>query len=188
MRFLIFVNGKPRAGKDTVVALLEKALHQKMILTHAMSSIDDVRNMLRMNGFNVDLKSPKERDLLAEVGDAVEKYNGFKTSKCAMKSLAILEDDYRAVFVHMREPALISRTKTMVTDVNPMVRPVTIFVDRPDAENVTSNSADAGVAGMVYDYTIRNDGTLFELAAACNELVKTLVQGGTHERTQPAAG
>lgn len=60
--------------------------------------------MLRNAGLPVDRKTPAERDLMAEVGSALEKYNGYRTTATAGKVYAALKEEEGCFFVHMREP------------------------------------------------------------------------------------
>jgi hypothetical protein len=53
---------------------------------------------------------------------------------------------------------------------------MTLLVDRPDAERVTSNHADADVDNMVPDFVIRNHSTLQALKETCRAFTTPLMQ------------
>ncbi len=62
---------------------------------------------------------------------------------------------------------------------------LTVLVDRPDAERVTSNAADGGIDSIPYDLVIRNHGTIDQLQKAA-VLFSTLLLGSDQSSDQGA--
>lgn len=161
MRTVIIVNGKPRAGKDSTVEAMTAHLQAAGIQVRAFSSIDPVRDMLASAGVDVTKKTPEDRALLAEIGDSLEKHSHWRSAKCRneiRRFFATLYSDEAAVmFLHVREPAIINR---IIMGAGTAYRVLTVLVQSPRAENVTSNAADMNVDRIMYDTVIYNDSTL----------------------------
>lgn len=175
-RIVIVVNGYPRAGKDTACRFIIEAMTQRGWLTHLLSSIDPVRTMLRELGVPVDLKTPAERDLLAEVKSALDRYDWWATRLCARQTNERLADSLfrnAACFVQMREVAAIKKYLTLF---GPEIERRTLLVTNPRAERVTSNVADVDVENMTYELTLPNDGTLADLRERCIALADMLTE------------
>jgi hypothetical protein len=173
MRTLIVINGRPRAGKDTAVRLMREVLAIHDYATEEFSSIDPVRDMLTAAGFDLSRKTPEDRAFLAEVGDAAEKHSRFRTRTCFDRTMALMEGREKAVmFIHMREPVLINRLQVMLSVSRLLPAFITCIVRSNRSETVTSNAADMGVEGMMYNDEIRNDGTIEELGWACEAFLQ----------------
>lgn len=164
-KLVVVVNGHPRSGKDTVVNGISRALKEAGWLTSAISSIDPIRNVLRALGIPVDRKTPAERDLLANMKACLDGYDNWVTRTCASAAVTALELDHPGkdvVFLHVREPAAIALTKTLLPD---SVEFLTIFVVREAAERISTNAADANVENYGYDVRIENNDDLASLDA-----------------------
>lgn len=175
MIHVIIVNGKPRAGKDTFIEMMSNALREQGIDVDTFSSIDPVRWMLMGAGLGLETKTEADRKLLVVVGAAVEEHSDFRTNESYRRIenfAAIHQRSLGVFFLHMREPDLIEkmRAKLHWTDLS------TVFIESDRSLDVTSNSADAGVGGMVYDHTVSNNGTLDDLHRAARELLATIVK------------
>lgn len=175
MKTVIVINGKPRAGKDSTVEAMSALLKASDIMVTSFSSIDPVRDMLARVGFNLTSKTPEDRALLAEVGDSVEKHSQWRSGKC-FGEISYFFDTAGAgrsavMFLHVREPYLIRRIEERVRGRGWEF--ITCFVRSKRAEDVTSNAADMGVEDMTYDTEIWNDGTLDDLARACDQMLFT---------------
>lgn len=173
---VVVINGWARAGKDTLCEFAIQHLRDKGWRGFSISSIEPIRKMLRDAGVPVDLKRPAERDIMAEVKSALERYDWFATAMCARA----VQDWFDAVpgapsvcFAHMREAAAIRRFQTLF---GPGVRTKTLFVDSPRAERITSNSADADVENLTYDLTVLNDGSLESLRVKSRVLADLLME------------
>lgn len=166
MKLAIFINGFAESGKDETVKQMTQVMGEHQFAVSAVSSIDPIRNMLRAAGYDVDNKTPEMRALLAEVGDACEKFDGTKTKYAVEKTLEYLNARRDgAVFVHVREPAMIDKMFGMLPD---SITPITVLIRRPGKLGVSSNKADRDVMSMSYMDTIDNDGTVDDLRKKCN--------------------
>lgn len=169
MKIVFFVNGHPRAGKDTTIDFMRQRLGAAGIPTGAFSSIDPVRAALSRMRINLDAKTEADRKLLATVGDALEEHSHCRSNWCVWNALDFFDrHDVGVFFLHVREPELIWRICQRLGG----IAWNTVFVDSDRAERVTSNAADAGVASMCYDYTLLNNGTLDDLSRQVDELLE----------------
>lgn len=172
VKAVIFINGRPRSGKDSCVNFMRSALGRAGVSNAAFSSIDPVKALLKQMGFNTEAKTPKDRNLLAEFGDSLEAYNGYRSSK----TVDFVENFFEShesgvVFLHTREPMMIQRISRMLSRISGL-RVNTVLVTSPRSENNHTNQADSGVEGMRYDVHIPNEGTLLELGRACRQYLK----------------
>lgn len=170
MREVIFVNGKPRAGKDSVVQAMSNILMANGVATACFSSIDPVRDMMTNAGFDLSQKTEADRALLAEVGDSVEMHSQVRTRACVDTTMRFFEDlkGSGVMFLHIREALVINRVERRLDAIGGIKRS-RIQVVSPRAENVNSNHADLNTGNMGYDLTISNDGTLDDLARKCDK-------------------
>ena len=178
-KHVVFLNGYPKAGKDTFAENVIKIARGRSYQAVAISSIDPIRELLRHAGVSSINKTPEYRKLLATVGSALEEYNGFRTRHCAEWAAAFFSSHASGAFlIHMREPELIKRCRDLIHQLVPDAVVKTVFVDRFEArEAQQSNEADAGVEGMTYDLTIKNNGSLSELFSQSERFVSAIVQG-----------
>lgn len=176
-KLLIIVNGHPRAGKDTAVDYMSEALRDMGVSAWAMSSIDPVRDLLAPVS-DLSSKTEADRKLLSVVGRAVEDHSSWRTRQVANFACDQFHhtgNEDTVVFVHMREPDLIEKTRLMMTELWPDARFLTIFVDRPSAAPVTSNASDAAVEDMLYDLRLFNDGDIYDFRRAATRLAAGLI-------------
>jgi tRNA uridine 5-carbamoylmethylation protein Kti12 len=120
-KIVIAINGHPRAGKDTVSDMVCRRLTAEGWSAHSISSIDPIRNWLRDQGVPVDRKTPAERNLMAEVKGALERYDGLATRMCAVEAMSFLQhkDRHSLCFAHMREVKAIERFRTLFPRTSP---------------------------------------------------------------------
>lgn len=178
-KVIVVVNGHPRSGKDTAVSFLQDICAKNAIYTDQTSSIEPVFIMLRKAGIKMNRQrlTDADRDLLAEVGSAVEKHSNFRTNAVFRRAMRHLDDagTWDAVFwVHMREPENIKRLRALAEEAGIKFR--TLFVDRPGVREITSNVADSSVKGMEYDVTLSNAGTLKDLKDGCVDALNALLE------------
>ena len=176
-KLVIIVNGKPRAGKDTVVALLKTQFAIRGWATEEFSSIRPVYDMLMAAGINVHLKRPEDRDLLSVVGDAIEKHSHTRTNISfgrIRRAMASLSSEGVVFFLHMREPDLIEslRVRLLKEDITTQVILVT-----GRGLDITSNASDSGTDKTDCDITISNSGTLLDLSKSLAVYVEYLLMG-----------
>ena len=169
MKAVIFVNGSPRAGKDTLVEMMSAHAMRNGLAAGQFSSIEPVKAMLLAAGIDTSSKTEADRKLLALVGDALQEHAKWRTYWCAREVRKFFAMTGPGVFfLHVREPVVIAQ---LTRDLRKQFDIWTIRVDSDRAENVTSNSADAGVHAMRYDLAVLNNGTLDDLSKeACTAL------------------
>ena len=183
---LIFINGDPRSGKDTVSVMLCGSFSHLGLNASTFTSIEPVRQMLSRAGFQLEGKTEADRRLLSEVGDSVERHSGFRSRACVKRfqdavvyanlnhSRGMKQTDRAALILHTREPATIHKVAWALR--NEDVRMTTLFVTGR-GQRITSNPSDAGVRDMEYDIMLPNAGSLDDLRKACAEVAKALVEG-----------
>ena len=169
MKAVIFINGRPRAGKDTLVSMMAHHAMRAGLSVGSFSSIEPVKAMLLAAGIDTSSKTEADRKLLALVGDALQEHAKWRTYWCAREVRKFFAMSGPGIFfLHVREPVLIAQ---LTRDLRKQFDIWTIRVDSDRAENVTSNSADAGVHAMRYDLAVSNNGTLDDLSKeACTAL------------------
>jgi hypothetical protein len=180
---VIFVNGKPKAGKDSFINLMGFHLDELNIPHRSFSSIDPIRDMLANVGANVTQKTTADRDLMSVIGDLLEDHSNIRSKSClkaiiSTASNGILTDRNIVLFLHVREPKIINKIKALTAeefkDTNTVVNFVSILIQSYRQEKGDSNTSDAGVLGMSYDYSINNSGTRGELYDAAIHMVEQL--------------
>jgi hypothetical protein len=170
-KFVIVVNGKARAGKDTVVELMASQFEIRGFKVETYSSIEPVHAACDKLGINTRAKSDADRDLLADMGMALEKHSGLRTRDCFFqieRFMAQTEGKPSAFFLHMREPELIEKVRQRVTHKPAFATrklPVfkTVMVEGRGL-NIVSNSSDANVGQTKADLVIHNGGSLVDLS------------------------
>lgn len=164
MTRVFIVNGKPRAGKDGLIGFMQEHLRAAGVPTVAFSSIDPVRDLLSGAGFDVSAKTEADRKLLADVGSAVEEHSNWRTNRCIDEIVDFYcgAGQNGVFFLHMREPKNIETMRAWIMDkgLKQAITMTTIKLRSYRAEGISSNTADASVDQMVYDYTLSNDWTL----------------------------
>ncbi len=172
---IAIVNGYPRSGKDTVVMYLGLRLFQHVWQCTSMSSVDKVKGFTSFLGIEEEPKTPEKRAMWAEIKDAVEKYDRLLSRDCIANGIAFSKSSDRTIFfIHAREPEAINFMETIIPEGFEFMK---IFVDRPDAEGVYSNSADQNVEGVDYHVVIKNQAGLSELEQSCNAFADFINKG-----------
>ena len=161
MRIFI-VNGPPRAGKDTLILFMKTILDMHKIKHMEYSSIEPVKEGLLRMGVDTRQKTEADRRLLSVVGDALQEHSDYRTRLSGYMFEEFYDTTLNGVFfLHIREPDLI---KKIISDPdNKKYQFITVLLDSPRAEKVTSNISDADVYNMEYDFQFNNNGTLGQL-------------------------
>ena len=73
MKAVIFINGRPRAGKDTLVSMMAHHAMRAGLSVGSFSSIEPVKAMLLAAGIDTSSKTEADRKLLATIGDALQR-------------------------------------------------------------------------------------------------------------------
>lgn len=170
MKTVIVVNGYPRAGKDTAVDFMRAWLLNGRVSNTAYSAIDVVRVMLGSRDIDLSAKTPADRKLLATVGDAMQEHSQFITNM----AFSAIKWFFHAIptgvfFLHMREPDRIEIMRQHCEAIG--VRLIKVCVISDLAEKVFSNTADANVDQIEYDWIIDNNASVEELDLKCKEFL-----------------
>ena len=161
MNDVIIINGYPQSGKDTFVEMFSKIAKENKTTTINYSSIDCIVDLCKsIPDLKFERHDLKARTLLAEMGQALEKYNDYRTNKCLEFILDSSTNSF--LFVHMREPELIDKLKNKLENNKQSV--ITLLISRELAVKNIPNKADSDeILNYNYDHIIYNNGTLEDL-------------------------
>lgn len=174
-KLLIIINGKPTAGKDTVVLNCEKYFSESSdipVPIQNLSSIDLVRQAATILGWD-GRKDPMSRNFLSDLKDLSTKYNngpfGYVTS-------VTISNDYPITFAHVREPEEIEKLyEKFKSEPEHQVVPIRLYVDR-NVHVLSTNHADNNTDDQEYDYVIQNHGSLEELYRNTEFFIKKMLE------------
>ena len=158
---IVIINGTGGCGKDTFVQFC--ANYTKVL---NFSSIDKVKEVARIIGWD-GKKEEKDRKFLSDLKKLTTKYNdmAFNSTKDAV--IDFLNSDSNLMFIHIREPEEILRTKNAFNC-------KTLLIKREGYNNIESNDSDKNVNNFNYDFIIIND-TLEQLEKDAKDFVNKLV-------------
>lgn len=168
MKKIVLINAFPRAGKDTFVKYCSE-----FAKVDNYSSIDTIRNMLKMVGYRNE-KREWDRRFLSDIKKLCVTYNDYP-HKETLDTIRIFYEggnDFEILFLHVREVDEIERLKNEYPK-----SLTTLFIKNDNAEKILSNDSDAMVEYYHYDCYIDNNGTLDDL----KESAKTFVEGLRNE-------
>ena len=153
MKKIYITNGSGTNGKDSFAKAVAK-----YIPTYKYSSINLVKDMLKVANITEESKTEEYRLLCSDLKDRLTQYDDIPF-KDVMSIVADFKNDKietEVLFIDIREPEEIARAvETFGAE--------TILVRNPNAIKIKSNHADANVENYQYDYIIENDGTLEQL-------------------------
>lgn len=163
MKQILIINGSGGAGKDTFVDYLNEYIP----VCHE-SIITPVKNLAYKIGWTGE-KDEKSRKFLCNLKKLIDEYNDNNYSTVAKSMKNFLDDDTKTGLfcIDMRESEQIKRAKEEFNA-------KTVLIVRDNIKHITSNTADAGVFDMNYDYTIENNGSLEDLKLKAEKFVKKL--------------
>lgn len=173
MRKVIVMNGCGGSGKDTFVNYC-KEVSSKAI--YKFSIIDWVKEKAGLLGWEGG-KTDKDRKFLSDLNDALAAWGDWPY-KIAIEEIKACFDDERwdggvdIVFIDIREPDVIDRLKQDIQD-NMGIRVITVLVDR-EIGKAYGNHADDQVYDYLYDYDIKNIGSLDDLAASASTFMSDI--------------
>lgn len=153
MKKLFITNGSGTNGKDTFAKMIGKH-----IPTYKYSSINLVKDMLKVANINEESKTEEYRLLCSDLKDRLTKYDDipFKDISSVVSDFKKNLIDTDVLLIDIREPEEIARAvETFGAK--------TILVRNPKAQKIESNHADRDVENYKYDYIIENNGTLEQL-------------------------
>lgn len=172
----IIVNGRARSGKNTSVEFIREILAEKKIATYEKSTIDPIIDLLSSVGIDTSAKTDADRKLLADVGNSLEEYNSYRSTKTFERIKKFHNQDpttTSVAFTYTREARVMETLKKLCSDNG--IQCLTLFIVNPRIEAKTTNEADAEVeAYYEYDYRLMNDSGLDMLKQRCYDYVSYL--------------
>lgn len=157
---VVVINGAPTAGKDAFVKLCQNYL----LWCGNFSTVNFVKEIAAKCGWD-GTKTPENRAFLSNLKDLLTNWKDvpYKKVEQAIQSYEKQAIGYDFAsedvlcFVHCREPWEIQKFVDRLGA-------KTLLIRRPEIETKEqSNHADSDVFNYNYDYTIMNDGTLWDL-------------------------
>ena len=163
---VIIINGMAASGKSTFIKLCGEI--DGFVIE--LSMIDFVKKVARYAGWD-GVKSEKGRKFLADIKDAIERYNEDIIYQSIDEKIHYYEccNVQPVFFINARSPEDIDYLKDKYNA-------TTLFITNPRVPNVTTNHADAHVNEYAYDYTIVNDGTMEDLKAKAKEFMEMILK------------
>lgn len=156
---IFIINGSAGVGKDTFVHMCD--IYTKVL---NYSSVDKVKEIAKMIGWDGS-KDEISRRFLSDLKMLTTEYNDMPFSTMRMQVEFYRENDnYKAMFLHIREPEEIERAKQEFNA-------KTVLVVRDLVKHVISNMADANVFNYDYDFIIENNGSLDDLKRTAREFL-----------------
>ena len=163
---VLFLNGFPRSGKDSFVRALNSVASEKNIRIAQASTVDRVKDAMRILGWDGVSKNEEDRGLACDIKNAwTRHYDGsFKYVEQLIKDLHGMPEEI-ILTVDSREPAELARFKEAfggpllnerAPDTNWGFNARTVLVDRGDRSERYDNDADRNVLQFEYDFIVRN--------------------------------
>lgn len=163
------INGSGGVGKDTFVNMIRTNLMQRGLRAINHSSVDEIKCIAKLLGWNGVSKTDKDRKFLSDLKALSVEYNDFPF-KCMTKEYIDFINDHTAValFLHIREPEEIDKAKDLFNA-------KTILITRDSLEQITSNASDKNVYNYDYDYVISNNSDLTELNKRARFFIEDII-------------
>lgn len=165
-KHIFITNGMARCGKDTFAVFLND-----IISTYKYSSIDKVKEIAELCGWNGVSKTEKDRKFLSDLKLLTTEYSDmpFKAIEQKVNEFKI-DDKFCVMLIDIREPEEIEKAKNSF-------KAKTILIKNDRVKNISSNFGDANVFNYDYDFEIENNGTLEEFQNkiydfVCKEILK----------------
>jgi len=157
---IIIINGSGGVGKDTFVGLCSEFAKVKNI-----SSVDKVKEAAKiLVNWNGE-KDEKSRKFLADLKQISIDYNNYPITYIKEQAEEFKNnDDQDIMFVHIRECSEIEKVKELLNAKS-------LLITSTRVEKILTNSSDANVENIKYDYYIKNDGTIDELKEKAKQFV-----------------
>ena len=179
---IVVVNGRPRSGKDEFTNAFLRAASLCGFDTHFMSSIDPVRNMLRVAGVDVFGKTPEDRVCLAEIKESLERHSNFTTKALAKTYRNLCNPDNAKPFVfvtHIREPENIAKLQAYLGGYCSREQFRSVWIRRPGSDTTQHiHSSDKQTDTMFnYDYLVNNVEDVASLGRMAHQAFLDMVAG-----------
>lgn len=169
MKVLVIVTGLPRSGKDTSINIIQALLHSQDVPSMTFSSIDPVRDMLKGH-VDLSAKTAADRKLLSVVADAMQEHSGFRVRRSLHAMQSFFFDEGEGVFfLQIREPELREEVRARAWNEYEVLT-IRLLVSSLRAEQAACR-ADLVAEMGEFDYTIDNDGDLYDLDKECQRFL-----------------
>jgi len=155
MKKIIILNGSGGVGKDVIVSNARRILYDKNINVYNFSSVEPVKHLGIIMGWNGETKNKEVRKFLSDLKALWVGFNDGPFNHL-QKRINTLQDNNCIIFVHVREIPEIERIVNTWKDV------VTLLVRRPGIDKF-DNLSDSDVENYGYDYILENIDGLEEL-------------------------
>lgn len=177
----LIVNGVAQSGKDTFMDALEESDMYEVV---RVSAVDAVKDIASLFGYNLEVKTDRDRQMLSDLAALMDDYNGSRFTLCMARINALVADKLLNAYAGMcyteealegtlkpelppilicivvREPIMIAQFVDTFMSKDIPIR--TVLVRREVAETpgvVPSNKSDTGVFNFPYDIHVFNNGT-----------------------------
>ncbi len=167
MKKIYITNGSGTNGKDSFARAISK-----YIPTYKYSSINLVKDMLKIAGIEEETKTEEYRLLCSDLKDRLTKYDDipFKDVLSIVTDFKSNLIDTNVLLIDIREPEEIARAVEIFGA-------ETILIRNPNVKKIESNHADRDVENYEYDYIIENNGSLEQLDCVAKEFVEYVIKG-----------
>ena len=147
MKKVIIINGYAGVGKDTFSSIC--SVYRR---TMNYSSVDKIKELAFLCGWD-GVKDERGRKLLSDLKLSLSEYCDLPFRCMADKVKEFNSSDAELLFLHIREPEEIVRAAREFNA-------ITLLIENPRVEQITSNAGDANVHNLKYDCVITNYGTI----------------------------
>ena len=162
MKEVIIINGSGGVGKDTFVEYCSEYVNVLNI-----SSVDKVKEAAKILVGWYGEKDEKSRKFLADLKELGIKYNDASIKYICEMVEKFNNSNNELMFVHIREIEKIEKCKKRCGA-------KTLLITNKNVPTINSNDSDKNVENYLYDYHIKNDGTLEQLKENAKKFINEL--------------
>lgn len=164
---VVALNGSGGVGKTTFAKYCGTVCK-----AYNFSSVENIKNAAIFLGCDIQDKSDKTRAFLSDLTRLADEYFDYRKFFIKGRLNYLKTSDALqipdVVLIDIREQELINWLKEEYNA-------ITLIVRNSRVNEIKSNSSDANVGGINYDYEIANDGTLDDLNRKAGEFIKTII-------------
>ncbi len=167
MKQVYIINGVGGSGKDTFIKYIDEGIKDKRVVN--ISTVDRLREVSTIIGYDENRKDTNDRYFLSEFKKlAVKCYNHSFAYIKEQYDLFMADDTASILFIHSRE---IDEISNFISEFNAK----TIIVLNNAVRPILTNTSDAQVFNMEYDFYIYNNTTLDDLRTEANEFIENYI-------------
>ena len=177
--YIVVVNGKPESGKTTFEQECRRYLKTKDVRCYIMSSIDFIKDIYTMLGWN-GIKTDKARKDLSTLKKMwIDNCNG-PINYIIKSAIELSNDSPCIIFTDIREESEIENLMGNVDALEPTgIKLTTVFINRPDNDGMEyGNKSDdmVGTNMSLYNYVISNSGDINKLCEQSEKFINILME------------